>query len=126
MKSLHTPEELFRDADELLYAAEEEMNRSATDMVTHLICINSRMAITHYLIGYLLERNIPIKSPGSIASLQQQCQSVDPRFHELDLNEIDCRYETQGKRYCLEADKVSYCFKAAEEVRSIIRSAVPA
>jgi len=126
MKSLRTTEELYRDADELLYASEVEMNRAATDMVTHLVCMNSRLAITHYLIGYLLERNISIMSPGSIASLQQQCQDIDPRFHELDLNEIACRYETQGKRYCLEFDKVSYCFKAAEEVRSIVRSAVSA
>jgi hypothetical protein len=126
MKSLRTPEELYENADELLFAAEHEMNRAKDDMVTHLICNHSRMSITHYLIGFLLERNIPIMQPGSIASLQQQCQSVDPRFNSLDLDEMACRYETQGQRYCLDFDKVNYCFKAAEQVRALVRAKVSA
>ncbi len=122
MTALHTPEQLYQDADELLLAAEFELHRAEEDMVTHLVCNHARLSISHYMIGYLLEHAIPILPPASIASLQHQCQDLDPRFHLPDLDRIECRYETPGKRYCLEVDKVTTCFKAAQTVREIIKA----
>jgi hypothetical protein len=124
MATVKSAEDLYLEADELLSAAEIELQRSKEDVVTHLICNNTRLCITHYLIGYLLEHNIPVRAPASIASLQHQCQSIDSRFHLPELDYIECRYETPGKRYCLEMEKVTACFKAAEKVRSVVRATV--
>jgi len=120
MTTLHTPEQLYANADELLLAAENELQHDQGAIATHLVCNNARLSITHYLIGFLLKHQIPIKSPASIASLQQQCQLLDPRFHTLDLDNISCRYDTPGQRFCLEVDKVSACFIAAHQLRSIV------
>jgi len=121
MISLHTPQFLFDDADELLSAAEFELLHVAEDTDTHLVCNNARLSITHYLIGYLLQHNVRIKSPASIASLQQQCQVLDPRFVILDLDNITCRYDTPGKNFCALLDRVTSCYQAAIQLRSIIR-----
>jgi len=124
MISLHTPEFLFDDADELLSAAEFELLHAEEDTDTHLVCNNARLSITHYLIGYLLQHNVRIKSPASIASLQQQCQAIDPRFVTLDLDNITCRYDTPGKNFCASLDRVTNCYQAAIQLRSIIRDPV--
>lgn len=124
MISLHTPEFLFDDADELLSAAEFELQHASDDTDTHLVCNNARLSITHYLIGYLLQHDVRIKSPASIASLQQQCQGIDPRFSHLELDNITCRYDTPGKKFCSSLDKVTCCFHAAIQLRSIIREPV--
>lgn len=126
MISHHTPEFLYEDADELLSASEFELRHAVGETDAHLVCNNARLAITHYLIGYLLEHNIRIKPPASIASLQQQCQVLDPRFDVLELDKIACRYDSPGKHYCLQDDIVAACYKAATELQSIIRDAVPA
>ena len=120
MISLHTPEFLFEDADELIGAAEFELLRASEDTDLYLVCNNARLAITHYLIGYLLQHEARIKSPASIASLQQQCQILDPRFNTLDLDNIACRYDTPGKNFCACINKVTYCYEAALKLRSII------
>ncbi len=126
MKTLHTPEQLFHHADELIQLAENEQSRSEEDTVTHLICTNARLSIHHLLTAFLLQHNAPILPPASIASLQHQCQAIDGRFDTLDLDHMPCRYEPVGKRYCLERDEVDACLVAAKEVRSLVVNAMPA
>jgi hypothetical protein len=126
MTTLHTPEFLFKDAEELLSAAEYELHRPQENNALHLACNNARLSITHYLIGYLLEHDIRIKSPASIASLQQQCQIIDPRFSVLNLDNINCRYDRPGLRFCTQADRVTACYEAALQLQSIIMDPVMA
>lgn len=116
---------LIKSADELLIAAEQEQQRAIEDVVTHLICSNSRKSIYNFLYGYLLNKNIPIQQPVSIASMHKQCQSIDPRFDWLDLEKVNCRYETHDRYYCLEYDNVEKCLKAAQHVRSIVMAETP-
>ena len=121
----YTSEQLYDHADELITMAAHEQERAEEDVVTHLICNNARLAIYHLLKGFLLQRDIRIVSPASIASLQQQCQAIDPRFDVLDLDELSCRYESPGKEYCIERDVVDHCLKAAHQVQSLVSSQVP-
>lgn len=125
MTALHTTEQLYEKAEELLTAAEHEQERAEEDVVTHLICNHARMSISHFLIGYLLQKNVPILPPASIASLQQQCQAIDPRFDWMDMDMMPCRYEAYGKQYCIERDIVDQCLKAAQQVRSIVQAEIP-
>lgn len=122
---MNTPESLFKIADDLLIAAEHEQERSEEDVVTHLICTNSRQSISNFLAGYLIRKNIPIDQPTSLESLQLQCQSVDPRFEYVDLRKINCRFETHDRYYCLEYEHVDACLKIAQQVRSIVLAETP-
>lgn len=122
---INRTEGLFAIAEELLFTAEHEQQRAEEDVVSHLICHHSRQSISNFLAGYLLQKDIPIQHPVSIISLHEQCKTVDPRFENLDLTQIECRCDFGDKKYCLGLDKVSACLSVAQHVRSIVLAETP-
>ena len=122
---INRTEGLFTLAEELLLAAEHEQQRAEEDVVSHLICINSRQSISNYLAGFLLQKDIPIQHPVSINSLLEQCNAVDPRFEMLDLQPVECRCDVHDKQYCLDLNKVKSCLLIAQHVRSIVLAEIP-
>ncbi len=121
----HHSDTLFSIAEELLLAAEHENERSEEDVVTHLICANSRQSLSNFLAGFLLRREIEIEHPVSISSLLEQCKCVDARFDSIDLTPIHCRNQTHDRDYCLEPEQVDACIKVAQHARSIVISDTP-
>ncbi len=112
-------------ADELLAAAEKEKERAEEDVVTHLVCANSRLSLSNFLTGFLHRQHITVHRPASLAGLLEQCISVDPRFEYLDLTNVECRFETDGEDYCLDLGHVDACLKVAQQARSIVMSETP-
>ncbi len=119
------PKTIMCIAEELLFAAEKEMERSAEDVVTHLVCFNSRASISNFLKAYLLSEQIAIAHPVSLSSLLKQCQAVDARFDLLDLEDMHCRTEAHDQDYCLDYKQVDTCIKVAQQARSIVMSSAP-
>jgi len=117
---------LYATAKELLDAAEHEQERSAEDVVTHLICTHSRLSLSNFLAGFLIRRQIPVHHPVSLVSLLDQCKDLDSRFDQLNLNQIHCRYEKHDQDYCLDHDQVDECLKAAQQARDIVLTETPA
>lgn len=117
---------LYASANELLSTAEAEQERSAEDVVTHLICNNARLSLSNFLAGYLIRKEIPVHHPVTLARLLEQCKSLDARFDSIDLSPIHCRFETHDKGYCLENDKVDACLQVAQRVRDIVMTETPA
>jgi hypothetical protein len=116
---------LLSMAEQLYTAAQEESMRSQEDVVTHLICHNSRQAVMNYLHGYLLINDtIPVE-PMTLDALMAQCREMNPQFELADITDIDCRFETHDRDYCLENNKVEGCFTAADHVRKIVMNEVP-
>ena len=120
------PKTMMCIAEELLSSAEKEMERSAEDVVTHLVCFNSRASISNFLKAYLLNEQIELVYPISLSSLLKQCQTVDARFDLLDLEDMHCRMEAHDQDYCLEYKQVDTCMKVAQQARSIVMSSAPA
>ena len=123
--NINRTEGLFTYAEELLMAAEHEQQRAEEDVVSHLICSNSRQSISNYLAGFLLQRNVAIEHPVSIASLQLQCIAIDARFEMLDFSSFNCRLDNHDRNYCLEQDIVNDCLQIAQQVRTIVLSETP-
>ncbi len=123
--NINRTEGLFTFAEELLIAAEHEQQRAEEDVVSHLICANSRQSISNYLAGFLLQKNVPIEHPVSIASLREQCKAIDARFELLDFSQFNCRWDNHDRNYCLEQDTVNECLKTAQHVRSIVMAETP-
>ncbi|HSF88346.1 MAG TPA: hypothetical protein VLA46_02950 [Saprospiraceae bacterium] len=117
---------LYATAQELLAAAEREDERSAEDVVTHLVCSNSRLSLSNFLAGYLIRRQIPVHHPVTLARLLEQCKSLDARFDSIDLSPIHCRHEAHDKDYCLETDQVDACLRVAQQARDIVMTDTPA
>lgn len=116
---------LFSQANELLTAAEHEQDRASEDVVTHLICTNSRQSLSNYLAGYILRRQIPVHHPVSLYSLLEQCKTLDARFETLDLTQMNCRFANHDRDYCLEYDQVEQCIKVAQQARDIVMAETP-
>ena len=112
-------------AEELYKMAESETMRSQEDVVTHMLCYNSRQAIINYLCGFLLNNKVQPDEPVTMAKLLDQCKEIDARFELADISPIHCRFETHDKDYCLDRDQVDRCFTSATHVRSIVMADVP-
>ena len=112
--------QLIQEADQLLVAAQEEFNRAEEDAITHAVCFNSRQSIINYLSSFLLQNQVAIQTPATMASLREQCRAIDTRFSILDLSNIHCRFESDHQEYCLDAAQVDECFEVANQARGLV------
>lgn len=112
---------LYAVADQLLQDAELEMDRSAEDVVTHLVCRNSRQSIENYLTGYLLDKLVSLPHPVTLAGLLEHCKTVDSRFADLDFTPIHCRFEEEDKDYCLATETVETCLRIARHAEQLVK-----
>ena len=119
MKNIQ-PQALFANADQMLSAANAEMNRAAEDAVTHLICHNSRQSIFDYLRGFLIRSAVEPVEPLTISGLLEQCAAIDSRFRELDVSQIHCRFENRDSDYCLDLKTVEDCLHIAMQTKALV------
>ena len=112
-------------AEQLLTAAIHEVERSEEDVVTHLVCANSRQSLSNYLAGFLIRRQIEVEHPVTLNSLLEQCKSIDARFETIDLTPVHCRFDANERDYCLEPEQVDACIKIAQQAKSIVLAHPP-
>lgn len=117
---------LYTAGRELLQKAEQELDRSAEDVVTHLVCTHSRLSLSNFLAGYLIRRGTAVHHPVTMASLLEQCRMLDARFESIDLAPISCQFEPHDHTYCLDKDQVDACLNIAQCVRDIVMTEPPA
>ena len=110
---------LIDQANQLLHAANEELQRSQEDVTAFTVCYNSRQSIVNYLLSFLIKNEIDLIKPVTIASLMDQCREVDNRFRMIDISEIYCNHDENDEEYCLNIDKVSDCLRIARQTRDI-------
>lgn len=113
---------LVEEANQLLNIAREEMDRSEEDVVTHLVCKNSRLSMVKYMEAFLLEKGVKVRWPVTPAKLLEQCRALDGRFNDLDLTAVACRFDSEDDDYCLELDMAGHCFELAEQARRFFES----
>ena len=114
-------DQLLAHADELLDASEAEMQRSAEDVVTHLVCMNSRQSIVNYFISFIKKNQVAIREPATMESLLNQCRELDARFEMIDLSSIQCRCDGSHSEYCLNYDQVEKCHRVARQTKELVR-----
>ena len=118
-------DQLIKIANEKLDRAIQETERSAEDVVTHMLCSHSRDAISKFMQGFLLKHDVMPFEPMTLAGLLEQCKEIDARFESVDLSNIHCRFETHDRDYCLERNQVDMCMVVAKHMRGIVMNAVP-
>jgi HEPN domain-containing protein len=118
-------DKMIEYANELLAAAEHESERSEEDVVTHLICVNSRQSIANYFAGFLIKQGIEPTKPVTLQGLLDQCKEVDALFDQVDLQPIHCRCDSNDEAYCMGMDQVSECLSIAQHARSIVMKDTP-
>ncbi len=116
------PQTLIRDADQLLIAADAEINKAEEDAVTHLICHNSRQSIANYLMSYLLDNGIHLPYPTTLDSLLEKCRASDSKFNQIDLSNVHCRFEMDDQEYCLDHKTVDECYRIAQQTQVLVKN----
>ncbi|MFQ5446907.1 MAG: hypothetical protein ACE5FF_08235 [Saprospiraceae bacterium] len=125
MKSYIDP--LLEEGKKLLAAAREEQDRSSEDVVTYLVCHNTRMAITHFLNSYLKSRGEDYDDD-AMDNLLSKCAKIDARFAEVELGSVLCRCDSvkENDCYCYDASKVAECLAIGERLEKMVSSQTPA
>lgn len=116
---------LISEANQLLDSAEAELLRSQEDVITHMICHNSKQSIKNYLASFLIKNSVKLQQPVSMASLMDQCRSIDGRFDLIDISQIDCNHEEGDEAYCLNVEKVTECLEIARQTKGVTTNETP-
>ena len=116
---------LIQIADQMLTRAQHEAERAGEDVVTHMICMNSRQALSQFMQGFLLRNDVPPQDPPTLAGLLDQCRDIDARFNTMDISNIHCRFEAHDGDYCLDRNQVDQCMEIAKHAREIVMHGVP-
>lgn len=122
--------ELFQKAENDLMEAREELYHPAEDVVTFSVCVTSRRALYNFLSCLTLlhaeENDEPFKEQQTIEDLIEYCSQYNDQLKEIDFSELYCRcqediHDNQKEAYyCDDVQKVNYCKKLAEKVRTLV------
>jgi HEPN domain-containing protein len=113
--------ELFDEAVKKLHEANEELCRPEEDVVAHLVCRHSQIAIENFLKAYLLKNGIDLDEYETINSLYYKCIAVNPKFVNVDLEDFTCKGHEFRSQSCSDSNKVSRCFNIAGQIDSFLR-----
>ncbi len=116
---------LLNEATQLLQTADDELNRSEEDVISFLVCFNSRQAIINAMSAFLMRNNIEPQKPITMEGLLKQCAEEDGRFQDVDMSEINCKHEEDSEEYCLSVGKVNSCYNIAKIIHGIVSNRAP-
>lgn len=114
-------QELFDEAVKKLHEANEELCRPEEDVVSHLVCKNSQLAMENFLKAYLLKLEVNLEKYENINSLYYKCIAVNPKFATVGLDDFTCKHDQFQSRACSDPDKVSRCFQMAEKMNALLK-----
>jgi len=112
---------LFDEAIEKLKEANEELCRPEEDIVSFVVCKNSKFAIENFLKGFLLQRNIEIDHYKTIDDLYAQCLKLNRKFEKINLSDFGCSSDQIDASYCDDVTKVSTCYSSADKLDAFLR-----
>lgn len=112
---------LFSEAIKKLQEANDELCRPEEDVVSFLVCKNSQRAIENFLKGYLFDKGVDTQGYENINSLYEQCIAINPKFKDLDLSSFTCKSYAPDSRSCNDSEKVSKCYKVADNLNAFLR-----
>ena len=114
-------EDHFKKAASQLDQANQELFKPNEDVVSFLVCKNSIHAIENQLKGFLTQRGFETNEDESLDHLLERCRLLDKRFNQVNLEAIDCSSNHLHDKFCDDVDKVSNCFKAADQLDTFLR-----
>lgn len=121
--------ELFRQADEELKKAKEELYKPAEDVVNYSVCVSSRKALYSFLnCLYVIsarENNDPVKETNTIKELVEHCRKYNDQLNTIDFSDVYCRQREieEGEEefyHCNDVYKVKFCTHLAEKIKEFV------
>lgn len=111
----------IKKAEENLDSAQDALFKPQEDIVSFVVCKNSQYAILNYLRGFLERKGFETHDHETIRGLFKRCRNIEPRFNQININEIDCRGKEIDDSYCLNLDKLEQCHGVADNLDTLLR-----
>ncbi len=121
---------LFKQAEEELNKARQELYHPAEDVVNYSACVFSRHASYRFMEGlYLLytEENNDIPQEGlTLEELVEYCRKYDEQLDALDFTSLNCKTKDLSKDddedifYCNDVNVVNGCTELAKKIREVV------
>lgn len=111
----------FDLGEKYLEAAQSELNRPAEDVVPYMVCRSSRLSITYFLEGYLLQRGVKVDREVSAEALLEKCRAINSRFNSFDLDMISFEMDEE---FSAELDKMEGCVDLALQAKQITEETI--
>lgn len=130
--------ELFKQAEEDLQRAHNELYHPMEDVVTFSACVFARRALYNYLMVlsqiYAKEHSKTPAETKSIEDLIEFSSKFNKELRDVDFSLLNCKcdeiFEEDDDReedlvYCTSVDKVNYCTELSDKVREIVAKKAP-
>lgn len=104
-----------------LNLAKNELLKPQKNVLLYSVCKNSQFSIENYLKGYLMNHAVQVENDLSIEELLTRCIRIDPRFENIDLNDIECKKHKIDSRYCTDYETVCKCYDTADTLDTFFR-----
>lgn len=114
-------EQFFSKGSRKLQEGNQELYKPEEDIVSLVICRSTIGSIENYLKGFLTLRGFDIEEDQTLADLMERCRMLDPKFHSIKIEEIDCRNVQDPDLHCEELEKFGACYEVADQLDTLLR-----
>ncbi len=114
-------EQFFSKGSRKLQEGNQELYKPEEDIVSLVICRSTIGSIENYLKGFLTLRGFDIEEDQTLADLMERCRMLDPKFHSIKIEEIDCRNVQDPDLHCEEIEKFGACYEVADQLDTLLR-----
>lgn len=114
-------EQYFSKGSKKLHEADQELYKPGEDVVSLVICQSTKESIENYLKGFLTLRGFDIEEDQTLGDLMERCRMLDPKFHDIRIEEIDCRNVKDSNLHCEEIEKFGACYEVADQLDTLLR-----
>lgn len=114
-------EQYFSKGSKKLHEADQELYKPGEDIVSLVICQSTKESIENYLKGFLTLRGFDIEEDQTLGDLMERCRMLDQKFHDIKIEEIDCRNAKDSTLHCEEIEKFGACYEVADQLDTLLR-----
>lgn len=111
----------FSKGSKKLHEADQELYKPGEDVVSLVICQSTKGSIENYLKGFLTLRGFDIEEDQTLGDLMERCRMLDSKFHDIKIEEIDCRNVKNPDLHCEEIEKFGACYEVADQLDTLLR-----
>jgi hypothetical protein len=120
--------ELFKEADEDLERARNELYQPSGDVVNYAVCVSARSALHRFMtclyVIHARENSREIKSLKTVDEMASEIKKYSEKLDQLDFDGVHCSCTDVMNRedifYCNDVNKVKYCTDLADSVRDLV------
>ena len=114
-------EQMWQDGNTLFKQASMTLSSAPTMQERIDVCKRSKRSMTLFLHSFLTAHGVSYEENLTIDVLMERCSEVDPKFKEVVMDQINCRFEELTSECCTNERKLATCLKVTREILNLCR-----